>query len=56
MRYTAGDETDKIDAALLTEVEGLAGRIAWQQVYPEIARIKPGAADSQEDREDNRNK
>ena len=56
MRYTAGDETDKIDAALLNEVEGLAGRIAWQQVYPEVAQIKQDAADSPENREDNRNK
>ena len=56
MRYTAGDETDKIDAALLNEVEGLTGRIAWQQVYPEVAQIKQDAADSRENREDNRNK
>ena len=56
MRYTAGDETDKIDAARVNEVEGLAGRIAWQQVYSEVAQIKQGAADSPGNREDNRNK
>ena len=56
MRYTVGDKTAKIDAALLNEVQGLAGRIAWQQAYPEIAQTKHDAADTPEKREEHRNK
>ena len=56
MRYTAGDETTDIDAALLNEEDRLEGRIAWQQAYPEVAQTKRNASDNQEDREDNRNK
>ena len=56
MRYTVGDKTAKIDAALLNEVQGLTGRIAWQQAYPEIAQTKHDAADTPEKREERRNK
>ena len=56
MRYTVGDKTSEIDAALLNEMQRLTGRIAWQQAYPEIAQIKNDAADDQQDREEQRNK
>ncbi len=56
MRYTVGNKTSEIDAALLNEVEGLAGRIAWQQAYPEIAKITKDAAGTPEKREERRNK
>jgi hypothetical protein len=56
MRYTVGDKTSEIDAAVLNEMQGLTGRIAWQQAYPEIAQTKHDAADTPEKREEHRNK
>ncbi len=39
LRYTAGtktDEGDEVEAQMLEKLKGLAGRLSWQQMYPEI--------------------
>ena len=56
VRYTVGNKTSEIDAAVLNEMQGLTGRIAWQQAYPEIAKITKDAAGTPEKREERRNK
>jgi type IV pilus assembly protein PilY1 len=39
LRYTAGTKTDEggeVEAQMLEKLKGLAGRLSWQQMYPEI--------------------